>query len=87
MAIDTHSFAPSVSLVPEHWFFWLQSQFAKTATLTQEALNKELRNLPDRLLVDIGMDPREVVARAEDMTVTPYFAHVHPVTFRNSAKS
>jgi uncharacterized protein YjiS (DUF1127 family) len=65
----------------------LQRLFARESA--QGRLYKDLRNLPDHLLLDIGIDPRDVPNRTDGVIARPDLAHGGVVTmaFRTVAKS
>ncbi len=55
----------------------------------QGRLYRELRDLPDHLLLDIGVDPRDVLVRAEEAGARAevLWREAGAVTFRTTAKS
>jgi uncharacterized protein YjiS (DUF1127 family) len=55
----------------------------------QGRLYRSLQDLPDHLLLDIGVDPRNVPTRAEGVIARPdlVFLGVNPTGLRTAAKS
>jgi uncharacterized protein YjiS (DUF1127 family) len=83
-AISLHPASPSISASLRALF---HRSFAEASA--QGRIYRSLKDLPDHLLLDIGVDPRNVPTRTEGEIARPDLVHhgLGAMGFRTSAKS